>query len=165
MQDMSASTWLRRGSSVVFHQEMLGPLISAGCLVSLREALGWIRAWPAEPPGNGDTVLIGGLETCLEVMASDEADDFLRGRMKGFIQEFQSHWDQRGLVFGFGCSASRFKVDTFEDVLFACPGDRIVRLSAGLWNGSAKQDMFRLVTENPTTKRQEAGGFYVRRLS
>ena len=165
MQDMTASTWLRRGSSVVFHQDLLGPLISAGCLVSLREALSWMKAWPANPPGNGQTVLVGGLEAALEVMTPDGAEEFLRSQIKAFIHEVQSQWDQRGLVFGFGCSASRFLVDPSEQVLFAGPGDRVVRLSSGMWNGSATQDMNRLVVRNSSTGRDEPGGFYVRRLS
>ena len=165
MEPMTHDSWKRRGSSVVFHPQLLGPLIDDGCLVSLRTALGWLKAWPAEPPGNGDTVLVGGLEAALEVMNKTEADAFLRGRMKALIQEFQSIWDQRGLVFGFGCPAKRFKVDPFENVLFRCPGDRTIQLSAAMWNGSAKQDMSQLMVTDEQTGKQEMGGFYVRRLS
>ena len=165
MEPMTRDLWLRRGSSVVFHPQLLGPLIEDGCLVSLRTALGWLRDWPDEPPGNGSTVLVGGLEAALEVMDEDEADVFLRGKVKGFVQEFQSIWDQRGLVFGFGCPAKRFKLDSFENVLFRCPGDKMIPLSAHLWNGSAGQDMFQLMVKNEETGKQESGGFYVRRLS
>ena len=165
MNDMTSSGWQRRGSSVVFHKEMLGPLIAAGCLVSLREALAWMQGWPADPPGNGETVLVGGLETCLDVMPTEEADRFLCARIKPYIQEFQSRWDQRALVFGFGCSASRFQVDPFEDVLFTGPSDKVIKLSAGLWNGAAKHDLYRLFMRNVATGKDEVGGFYVRRLS
>ena len=165
MQEMTSSTWLRRGSSVVFHPQLLGPLIHDDCLVSLRTALEWLKGWPADPPGNGSTVLVGGLEAALEVMDEDEAEVFLRGKVKAFVQEFQSIWDQRGLVFGFGCPAKRFKVDAFENVLFRCPGDKAIQLSAALWNGSARQDMFQLMAQNEQSGKQERGGFYVRRLS
>ncbi len=165
MEDMTSSGWQRRGSSVVFHSSLLGPLIDAGCLVSLREALGWMKAWPVEPCGNRQTVLVGGLETALEVLEPQEAEEFLRSRMKAFIHEFQGRWDQRGLVFGFGCPASRFQVDAFEDVRFLGPGQRSVRLSMTLWNSSARQDMYRILVRDASTGRQEAGGFYVRRLS
>lgn len=165
MQEMTSSAWLRRGSSVVFHPQLLGPLIHDGCLVSLRMALGWLKDWPVDPPGNGSTVLVGGLEAALEVMDEDEAEAFLRGKVKALVQEFQSIWDQRGLVFGFGCPAKRFDVDAFDDVLFRCPGGKAIHLSAALWNGSAKQDMFQLTVKNDQSGKQEAGGFYVRRLS
>lgn len=165
MQAMTSSTWLRRGSSVVFHSELLGPLIHDGCLVSLRTALGWLKNWPNDPPGNGSTVLVGGLEAALEVMDKAEAEAFLRGKVKAFIQEFQSIWDQRGLVFGFGCPAKRFELDAYEDVLFRCPGDKVIKLSSAMWNGSAKQDMLQLMVKNEQTGKEEPGGFYVRRLS
>ena len=102
MRDMSSSAWLRRGSSIVFDRFTLGPLIGEGALVSMREALRWMNAWPAEPPGNGRTVLVGGLETLLDVLDPLAAMDFLKKRLNPFVQEFQARWDQRGLVFGFG---------------------------------------------------------------
>lgn len=38
MREMSSSSWLRRGSSIVFDHYTLGPLIAGGALVSLRKA-------------------------------------------------------------------------------------------------------------------------------
>lgn len=165
MLDMSSSTWQRRGSSVVYNRHMLGPLIAADCLVSLREALGWLRQWPDEPPGNGHTALVGGLETCLEVLSPAAAEDFLRRQVRPLILEFQSRWDQRGLVFGFGCPSQRFRLDAREEVLFSHPQGGVVRLSSSLWNGAAKQDLYRLLTKDPTTNQSMPGGFYVRHLS
>jgi hypothetical protein len=134
-------------------------------MVSLRGALGWMDSWPASVPGNQSTVLVVGLEACLEVMNSVDAEGFLRGRIKPYVMEFQSRWDATGLVFGFGCPASRFRVDTFENVLFKCLGGCEVRVSDFLWNGSSKRDMFQIMVTNPQTNRNELGGFYVRHLS
>jgi hypothetical protein len=164
MEDMSSSSWQRRGSSIIFHKSMLGPLIVGGHLVSLREALSWLNHWPAEPPGRGATVLVGGLEACLEVLAPDEGEQFLRTRVKPLILEFQHHWDQRGLVFGFGCSERRFRLDAQDQVNFSCSGG-VVRLSESLWNGAAKDELLRLVVNDPDTMRDVPGGFHVRRLS
>jgi len=163
MQDMTASTWLRRGSSVIFHSQLLGPLIDESSLVSLRTALGWLKNWPAEPPGNGSTVLIGGLETVLEVMGPQEAEEFLRERMRKLVCEFQSQWDGRGLVFGFGCSGKRFSQDAYDNVLFSVPGNQVIRVSESLWNGSATHDMYRIMAVDPETDKRESAGFNVRR--
>lgn len=165
MQDMSSSGWQRRGSSVIFHKAMLGPMITGGHLVSLREALGWLNRWPAEPPGGGNTVLVGGLEACLEVLTRQEAETFLAARVKPLILEFQYHWDQRGLVFGFGGSERRFRLDAQDQVVFSCPAGGAVRLSEFLWNGAARDEMFRLLMADPDTPRAVTGGFHVRRLS
>jgi len=161
---MSSSAWLRRGSSIVFDRYTLGPLISGGALVSLREALGWMMSWPAEPPGGRQTVLIGGIETYLDVLESSEAHEFLKNRVKPFIQEFQARWDQRGLVFGFGTQESSFEVTASdEEVLFVRRDGKRVRLSFSLWDGSATMNVARLI-------RDEQGktvtvGYYVARIS
>lgn len=164
MRDMSSSAWLRRGSSIVFDRLTLGPLIGGGALVSMREALGWMHAWPAEPPGNGQTVLVGGIETFLDVMGSAEAQEFLKNRVNPFVQEFQARWDQRGLVFGFGTHEKSFELTASdEEVLFIRRDGEQVRLSYSLWDGSATMNLARLI-------RDERGnritvGYYVLRVS
>jgi hypothetical protein len=147
---------------------MLGPLLAQECLVSLREALGWMAAWPANPPGNGETILIGGLETWLEVLEPAEAEAFLRQRLGPFIREFQQQWGQGGtvgLVFGFGCKEQVFEVDIQDEVSFKRPGGGKVRLSANLWNGAAKDSIYELRSQNPETGQFERGGFHVRWVS
>ncbi len=164
MRDMSSSAWLRRGSSIVFDRVTLGPLIGGGALVSMREALRWMNAWPVEPPGNGQTVLVCGIETFLDVMEPAEAEKFLTRRVKPFVQEFQARWDQRGLVFGFGTHERSFELTASdEEVLFIRRDGERVRLSYSLWDGSATMNVARLI-------RDEQGksitvGYYVARIS
>ncbi|MBI4330983.1 MAG: hypothetical protein HY673_06865 [Chloroflexi bacterium] len=164
MRDMSSSAWLRRGSSIVFDRYTLGPLISSGDLVSVREALGWMTSWPAEPPGRRQTVLVGGIETYLDVLESSEAHEFLKNRVKPFIQEFQARWDQRGLVFGFGTQESSFEVTASEEeVLFIRRDGERVRLSFSLWDGSATMNVARLIRDGQG--KTVTVGYYVARIS
>lgn len=165
MEDMTSTVWQRRGSSVVFNGDLLGPLISSGCMISLREILGWVGSWPTAIPGGQSTVLVSGLEAALEVMEKTEAENFLRCKITPIIQEFQSRWDAVGLILGFGCSANRFRIDTFENVLFKCPGGNELMLSNSLWNGCARHDMCRIMTKSQQTNNLVLGGFYVKRLS
>lgn len=164
MRNMSSSAWLRRGSSIVFDRFTLGPLIGGGALVSMREALKWMNAWPAEPPGNGQTVLVCGMETMLDLLEPARAESFLKTRVKPLVQEFQSRWDQRGLVFGFGTHDSSFEVTASdEEVVFVRRDGERVRLSYSLWDGSATMNVARLI-------RDEQGngitaGYYVARIS
>ncbi|MEI7636724.1 MAG: hypothetical protein WCJ37_05420 [Syntrophus sp. (in: bacteria)] len=164
MQDMSSSSWQRRGSSIVFNRDILGPLIGSGALVSLREALGWMNAWPVEPPGRGQTVLVGGIETLLDVLEPGKAQEYLINIVNPFVQEFQAQWDQRGLVFGFGAHERSFEVTASdEEILYIRRNGERVRLSHSLWNGSATMNMARLI-------RDEHGkiipiGYYVARIS
>ena len=164
MRDMSSSAWLRRGSSIVFDRVTLGPLIGGGALVSMREALGWINAWPAEPPGGGSTVLVFGIETFLDVLERAEAQEFLKNRVKPFVQEFQARWDQRGLVFGFGSHERSFDLTASdEEVLFVRRDGERIRLSYPLWDGSATMNVARLIREEQG--RRITVGYYVARIS
>ena len=165
MQEMTSSTWLRRGSSVVFSSELLGQLISDAAMISVRDALGWMKSWPKSVPNNAQTVLVSGLEAVIELMNQQDAEEFLCTKIKPFIQEFQSRWDSVGLVFSFGCGPGKFRLGTFEDVLFKCPGGVEIKLSDSLWNGTARRDMCQIMVENKQTNRTEVGGYYVRHLS
>ena len=80
MLEMSSTSWLRRGSSVVFDKQSLGPLIAGGSMVSLRQALSWLSDWPSGPPSGADSVLVCGLETCIEVLSREDAERFLQSR-------------------------------------------------------------------------------------
>ena len=164
MRDMSSSAWLRRGSSIVFDRLTLGPLIGGGALVSMREALRWMNTWPAEPPGNRKTVLVCGIETFLDVMEPAEAQNFLKSRVKPFVQEFQARWDQRGLVFGFGTHERSFELTASdEEVLFIRRDGERVRLSYSLWDGSATMNVARLIREEQG--KSITVGYYVARIS
>jgi len=130
----------------------------------MREALSWVDDWPTEPLGNGQTVLVCGMETFLDVMEPDDAQNFLKNRVKPFVQEFQSQWDQRGLIFGLGTHQKSFELTASdEEVLFIRRDGERVRLSYSLWDGSATMNVARLI-------RDEQGksitvGYYVARIS
>ena len=164
MLDMSADSWLRRGSSIVFDRLALGPLIGGGALVSMRQALGWMNNWPDEPPGTGSTVLVCGIETLLDTKEPAEAERFLERRIRPFAQEFQARWDQRGLVFGFGSHERSFVITASDEVILYIRKDgEKIRLSSSLWDGSATMNVKRLV-------REEQGksitiGYHVARIS
>ena len=162
MREMSSSAWQRRGSSIVFHRNLLVPLIEAGAMVSLWEALSWVKNWPPDPPNGGNTVLIAGLETCLEVMVPLEAESFLRHTIRPLLLEYRSRWDQCGLIFGFGCSEKRFCVDPQENILFVSLDGSTISLSEGVWNGSAQDELFGLMTPDEGKNRDVVGGYHVR---
>ena len=166
MREMSSSAWLRRGSSIVFDKQSLGPLISNGPLVPLRQALDWTNEWPGEPPGGGRTVLVSGLETCLEVLAVEEAERFLWERIKPFILSLQERWDQVGVVFGFGTSSHSFEVTNIEEeIVFLRRGDERVRLSQFMWDGSSTLNVTRLVREGDQPGKTLTVGYHVPRIS
>lgn len=166
MQEMSSSAWKRRGSSVVFDKQTLGQLIEEQGIVSLREALAWMTLWPASPPNDARTVVVSGLEACLDIGTPKEAEARLQQRIKPFIEEFQRRWDQCGLVFGVGVSGNSFTVmSADEEIEFTRSDHKKVRLSYALWNGSSTLNVTRLFREGDRPGEQITVGYYVQRIS
>jgi hypothetical protein len=123
-----------------------------------------MHAWPAEPPVKGRTILVGGIETFLDVLEPSKAQEFLKNRVKPFVQEFQTRWDQRGLVFGFGTHERSFEVTlSDEEVLFVRRDGERIRLSHSLWDGSATMNVARLVRDDHG--KRSTAGYYVARIS
>ena len=93
MNDMDATTWKRRGSSIVWSPDLLGSLITDGSVLPLRTALCWMtNGFPDDTPDGGKTVLIGGLQTVLETAGStEEAYDWLRANIMPFLRAVQGH--------------------------------------------------------------------------
>jgi hypothetical protein len=166
MDTISNSVWQRKGSCVIFDQESLGPFISAGALVSLRTFLGWRSQLPASPPIPGKTILVSGLETVLETLSPEEADDFLACRIRPVIIELQNRWTDAGIVFGFTSHHKAFKETSLEEeVLFHRRDQKTIRLTEGLWDGSATVNMKRLVREGAEPSGDAVIGYYVARIS
>lgn len=167
MDSISSSVWRRRGSCVIFDQESMGSIIAAGALVSLRTFLGWRRNTPTTQPTPGKTILVAGLEAVLETMSPEEADDFLARRVRPVIMDLQSRWTDAGIVFGFTSHHKAFKETSLEEeVLFNRRDQKTIRLTEGLWDGSATVHMKRLVREGAETPSNDAViGYYVARIS
>ncbi len=165
MDSVSSTSWQRKGSSIIFDQQSLGVFISAGALVSLRTFLGWLTHLPSEPPVAGKTILVSGLETLLETMPSSEADEFLAQRIRPTIINIQNQWPNSSIIFGFTSHEKAFKETTLEEeVLFLRRDRETIRLTDGLWDGSATANMKRLVRENSTGD-EEIIGYHVARIS
>ena len=77
MESISSTVWQRKGSSIIFDQDVLGKFISQGAVISLRIALGWMNKIPAHPPVTGKTIVISGLETIVETLPPEDAEEFL----------------------------------------------------------------------------------------
>jgi hypothetical protein len=166
METISNTVWQRRGSSIVFDQQSLGPFIRQGAVVSLRKAFSWMKALPSVPPVPGQTILISGLETIVETLSPDEAEDFLIRRIRPFIIELQNRWTDCGIIFGFSAHKKAFEETSFEEeIIFRRRDQKVVRLSEGLWDGSAAVNMKRIMRMDDKLGKEIVIGYYVARIS
>jgi hypothetical protein len=166
METISNTVWQRKGSCIVFDQKSLGPFIADGSVISLRQMLSWTKGLPANPPVHGKTILVSGLETIVETMASPEAEAFLSRRIRPLIIDLQNRWNNCGMVFGFSAHRNAFKETSLEEeVLFQRRDKKQIRLSEGLWDGSATIYMKRIVREGDKPESEIIIGYYVARIS
>lgn len=166
MDSITNTVWQRRGSCVVFDQKSLGPFISGGAVISLRQALAWSNGLPSTPPVPGRTILICGLETVIETLEPQGAEDLLRRRVRPLLIHLQNRWTDCGVVFGFTSHPKTFEETALDEaVLFRRRDRKKVRLSEGIWAGSATLNMQRLVREGVQPGDERVIGYYVARIS
>ena len=172
MQEMTSSTWKRSGSSMVWHPALLADLVVKIEPVPLRTVIGWLRSGFPELTPNGErTVLVGGLQTAVEVMMQtrtpDQVSEWLRNNALAVVRAWKSHWPNAGLVFVMDGPESLFEFNEGDEIVYFGRGkdrSKKVKLSQAIWNGAASgAGAYQLPV--PDSTKREIGGYYVRWLS
>jgi|SRR6185312_3575505 len=167
MQEMTASTWKRTGSSMIWHPLLLAELVREIEPVSLRTLIGWLgNDFPDDTPGGKRTVLVGGLQTAVETMMQSktpaEVEDWVRQYAMAAVRMSKGHWPDVGLVFVMDGPASLFDLNEGDEIVYFGRGrdrGRKVRLSRALWNGAASNPGAFQVLVDPT---REVGGYWLK---
>lgn len=170
MQEMTASTWKRTGSSMIWHPTLLADLVRDIEPISLRTLIGWLHdGFPESTPGGKKTVLVGGLQTAVETMMQtktpEEVGEWLRNNVLATVRAWKSHWPSAGLVFVMDGPGSMFEFNEGDELVhFGRGRDRSkkVKLSLAMWNGAASGAGAYQVLVDQT---REVGGYFVRWLS
>ncbi len=133
-------------------------------MVSLCDALKWVKNFPALPPVEGKTIVVCGLEAMVEILDKDEAEAFLEGRIRPLLKIVQDRWTACGVVLGFSASPKKFEENPMlEEVIFKRRDRSKVYLSEGLWDGSSTVNMRRII--DPNRKSCDVIGYHVTRIS
>ena len=166
MKTLTTTSWKRRGSSVIFALAEIQELLREHAMVSLREFLSWRQSVPEEPPIPGDTILVSGLEAILDTLPPAEAEEFLRTKVRPVIKSVNNVWTETGIVFGFADYRRFEETSGMNEEVFMLRSDgEKIRLSEGLWDGTAALNMLRIETTfigEPQTVRV---GYHVQRIS
>ena len=167
MQEMTANSWKRRGCSIVWSTELLAAIITDTEATPLRAALHWQHhGLPESPPGAGKTVLVGGLQTVLELMPDvNMAYAWLRTNILPLCRMWSNHWAGVGLVFGMDGPGKLFQLNEPDDLVYfgrASDRDGKLCLTRAIWNGAATGNgAYKLIVEST----RDIGGFHVVRVS
>ena len=144
MKQLLDTVWQRRGVSWIWDDEALNLVATPGQVFSLRQLLGFEGQWPDDlPSNNGSTMVVAGLDACLDLMSPDDAEAWLGNELKHAILSFQDFYEgDASLVFWLPAGQRRIHVQTARDaVVWRCGapnGDRQIDFGRLLW-GEARE--------------------------
>lgn len=93
--------WPRRGFALLWEVTALAELLPPAEVVSLRRFFALAADWPDYlPAAKGDALVVSGLEGCLDVLDTADAERWLETDFKEAVLSFQDYYQgQAGLVF------------------------------------------------------------------
>lgn len=144
MKQTRDTVWQRRGTSWLWDDEALGQVGNAIQVWSLRQFLQAVGKWPEELPSNdGNTLIVAGLDGCLDLLLPGDAEEWLGSAIKDAILSFQAFYEgQASLIFWLPTGAGRIAVNSATDAVYwrcsAPHSDGVLDFGRVLW-GEARE--------------------------
>lgn len=144
MKQLRDSVWQRRGTSWIWDAEALTQVCAASEVWSLRQFLLAVGHWPEDlPSNNGATLVVAGLDGCLDLLAPSDAENWLGAEIKDAILSFQDFYSgEASLIFWLPSGAGRITINPATDAvpwLCAAPhSDQRLDFGRLLW-GEARE--------------------------
>lgn len=123
MRQLIDTVWQRRGTSWIWDEEALNQVCKASEAWSLRQFVQAIGKWPDQlPSNNGVTLVVAGLEGCLDLLSPDDAEIWLDEAVKRTILSFQDEYEgNASLIFWMPSAQGRLKIQpTTDSVTWIC---------------------------------------------
>ena len=119
MKQLRDTVWQRRGTSWLWDAEALAQVCVANEVWSLRQFLRAKGSWPDDLPSNGgNTLVVAGLDGCLDLLTPTDAEGWLASEMKDAILSFQAFYEgQAALIFWLPSGAGRITVNPATDAV------------------------------------------------
>jgi hypothetical protein len=119
MKQLRDSVWQRRGTSWIWDAEALAKVCKPSEVWSLRKFLLAVGHWPEDlPSNNGATLVVAGLDGCLDLLAPPDAENWLSAEIKVAILSFQDFYGgEASLIFWLPSGAGRIKINSATDAV------------------------------------------------
>ena len=119
MKQLRDTVWKRRGTSWLWDAEALAEISTASEVWSLRQFVQGSVHWADDLPSNdNNTLVVAGLDGCLDLLSPTDAEDWLASAMKDAILSFQEFYDgQAALVFWLPSCAGRITINSATDAV------------------------------------------------
>jgi len=119
MKQLRDTGWKRHGTSWLWDAEALAQVSTASEVWSLRQFVQASVHWPEDLPSNdSNTLVVAGLDGCLDLLSPTDAEGWLASAMKDAILSFQEFYDgQAALVFWLPSCAGRITINSATDAV------------------------------------------------
>ena len=119
MKQMLDTVWQRRGVSWIWDNDAFSSVAKASEVFSLRQLIRASKNWPADLPSNdGNTLVVAGLDACLDLLSPADADAWLSSEIKSAILSFRDFYsDGAALIFWLPNGHRRLTVAPASDVV------------------------------------------------
>lgn len=119
MRQLQDSVWQRRGTSWIWDAEALAQVCAVSEVWSLRQFLLAVGHWPEDLPSNNETTLVvAGLDGCLDLLAPADAENWLGAEVKAAILSFQDFYGgEASLIFWLPSGAGRITINSATDAV------------------------------------------------
>lgn len=119
MRQLRDTVWQRCGISWIWDAEARAQVCLASEVWSLRQFLLVVGSWSEELPSNkGKTLVVAGLDGCLDLLAPSDAEEWLGAEIKRAILSFQDYYQGgASLIFWLPGGQSRLHANTASDAV------------------------------------------------
>ena len=141
--ELTTGKWKSSGISILWDGEKLAEICNSSEIHSIRsffqiEMSGWSDRLPSN---NGNAIVIAGLDTCIDVLSSEEAVNWMEQELYPKLRSFQMEYEnQASLIFWLPSGKKRIKEVASEASYMWLHWDNKTQIpiSRCLWNGAEK---------------------------
>lgn len=156
MKILQGDVWKRRGVSLLWSGDALSAITSPERVATIRQFFSLVGRWPSDLPSiGGSTLVVAGLEGCLDLLPPAEAEDWLKAELLPAILAFQDEYSlEAALVFWLPTGRNRVRMnratEAYSWVCSAPHSGEHLDLGRFLWAG-AEADVSRIMDPGSAT--------------
>lgn len=147
--------WSRRGFALLWSPEVLVQTGQPSEVRSLRQFFAMVDDWPEDlPSAGGDTLIVSGVEGCLDVLDAGDAERWLETDLRQAVLSFQDEYQgDAGLVFWLPSGRTRITMKGASEAYYykhrGAHGDGL-HIGRLLWSG-AENEIERIMENDQST--------------
>lgn len=135
--------WSRRGFALLWCPETLALIGKPAEVCSLRQFFAMVDDWPDDLPLGGDTIIVSGVEGCIDVLEAEDAEQWIESDLRQAILSFQDYYQGgAGLILWLPSGRNRIAMRGASEEYFyrhRGAGEEGLHIGRLLWSGAENE--------------------------